>query len=145
VPDRLLIDLAADGRASVIPWREGELPAGAAGEPQPVTWPVDGDALEELRWYLEDYLRAPYGVYESRGPQTAARLGTWGEAVFGAVFGQGAPRDAYKEARASQPAGHPEAGTDLARGHRATVAQCRQDLCQRLSPAGRRAIGGGNQ
>ena len=100
MPDRLLIDLAAHGRASVIPWRQGELPAGAAGEPQPVTWPLDGDALEELRWYLEDYLRAPFGVYESRGPQTAARLGEWGEAVFGAVFGQGAPRDAYKEARA---------------------------------------------
>ena len=76
------------------------MPAGPAGAPQLVTWPLDGDALEELRWYLEDYLRAPFGVYESRGPQTAARLRVWGEAVFAALFGQGAPRDAYKEARA---------------------------------------------
>jgi len=65
-----------------------------------VTWPLDGDGLEELRWYLEDYLRAPFGVYESRGPRTAAQLAGWGEAVFGAVFGQGPSRDVYKEARA---------------------------------------------
>ena len=89
---------------SVIPWRDGELPAGAAGEPRPVTWPLDADALEELRWYLEDYLRAPFGVYESRGPGTAGRLRAWGETVFEAVFGQGPARDAYVEARA-RPAG----------------------------------------
>ena len=100
MPDRLLVDLGADGRVSVVPWREGEFPAGVAGEAQEVTWPLDADALEELRWYLEDYLRAPFGVYESRGPQAAGRLEAWGEAVFGAVFGGGGARDAYKEARA---------------------------------------------
>jgi hypothetical protein len=98
--DRLIVELAADGRVSVIPWLEGELPSGAAGEPAELAWPLDGDGLEELRWYLEDYLRAPFGVYESRGPQTAARLQSWGEAIFGAVFGSGAARDVYKQARA---------------------------------------------
>ena len=62
------------------------------------------DALEELRWYLEDYLRAPFGVYEDRGPEVAARLASWGQAVFGAVFGPGPARDAYQRMRA-RPAG----------------------------------------
>ena len=40
VPDRLLVDVDADGRVSVVPWREGELPAGVAGAPQQLTWPA---------------------------------------------------------------------------------------------------------
>ena len=36
------------------------------------------DGLEDLRWYLEDYLRAPYGVYGDRGPMIEASLGVWG-------------------------------------------------------------------
>ena len=38
-----------------------------SGSPSGLAWPLDEDALEELRWYLEDYLRAPCGVYEDRG------------------------------------------------------------------------------
>ena len=56
--------------------------------------------MEELRWYLEDYLRAPFGAYEDQGPGIAARLPAWGEAVFGAVFGAGSARDAYQRMRA---------------------------------------------
>ena len=102
--DRLFVDLTADGRVSVGTWLEGELPGGAAGEPGALGWPLDADALEELRWYLEDYLRAPFGVYEDRGPGVAARLASWGQAVFGAVFGPGPARDAYQRMRA-RPAG----------------------------------------
>ena len=40
----------------------------------PLTWPLDDDALEDLRWYLEDYLKAPFGVYEDRGSAVEARL-----------------------------------------------------------------------
>ena len=101
--DRLFVDLTA-GRVSVGTWLEGELPGGAAGEPGALGWPLDADALEELRWYLEDYLRAPFGVYEDRGPGVAARLASWGQAVFGAVFGPGPARDAYQRMRA-RPAG----------------------------------------
>ena len=104
VADRLFVDLSADGRVSVGTWLEGELPGGAAGEPCPLDWPLDAGALEELRWYLEDYLRAPFGVYEDQGPGIAARLPAWGEAVFGAVFGAGPARDAYQRMRA-RPAG----------------------------------------
>ena len=104
VADRLLVDLTADGQVSVGTWLEGELPGGAAGDPDALAWPLDAGALEELRWYLEDYLRAPFGVYEDQGPGIAARLPEWGEAVFGAVFSAGAARDAYQRMRA-RPAG----------------------------------------
>jgi hypothetical protein len=104
VADRLFVDLTADGRVSVGTWLEGELPGGAAGEPCPLEWPLDAGALEGLRWYLEDYLRVPFGVYEEQGPGIAARLPEWGEAVFGAVFGAGPARGAYRRMRA-RPAG----------------------------------------
>ena len=65
----------------------------------PLAWPLDEGALEDLRWYLEDYLRAPFGVWEDRGPQIQARLTGWGEAIFGSVFGSGSARDAYQRAR----------------------------------------------
>jgi tetratricopeptide (TPR) repeat protein len=97
--DRLLVDLTADGRASVASWLDGDdLPAN--GEPFEAAWPLDANALEDLRWYLEDYLSAPFGVYGERGPKVQARLDEWGVAVFGAVFGSGAARDAYVKLRA---------------------------------------------
>ena len=102
--DRLFVDLTADGRVSVGTWLDGELPGGVAGEPCTLAWPLDADVLEELRWYLEDYLRAPFGVYESRGPEVAARLPAWGEAVFGAVFGAGSGAGCLPAVRA-RPAG----------------------------------------
>jgi tetratricopeptide (TPR) repeat protein len=100
VTDRLLVDLAADGRVSVTPWLQSELPGGATdGAAAELEWPLDSDALEELRWYLEDYLRAPFGVWQERGPQTAARLQPWGEAIFHAIFGAAPARDAYQRWR----------------------------------------------
>jgi tetratricopeptide (TPR) repeat protein len=96
VTDRLFVDLTTDGRVSVSTWLEGELPGGAAGESRPLAWPLDADALEDLRWYLEDYLRTPFGVYEDRGPGVAARLSEWGHAVFRVIFGPGPARDAYQ-------------------------------------------------
>jgi hypothetical protein len=30
---------------------------------------MDGAALEDLRWYVEDYLGVPYRVYEARDPR----------------------------------------------------------------------------
>jgi len=97
VPDRLLVDLIGGGQAAVLSWPDG-------GQPQevsrgPVTWPLDADALEDLRWYLEDYLLAPFGVWEDRGPAVQGNLAGWGEAVFGSVFGAGPARDEYQRAR----------------------------------------------
>ncbi len=97
MPDRLLVDLGGGGEATVLWWPDGGLPEEVSRAQ--AGWPLDGDALEELRWYLEDYLLAPFGVWEDRGPAVAARLAGWGELVFGSVFGAGPARDAYQRAR----------------------------------------------
>lgn len=63
--DRLLVDLDADGLATVGVWPEGGLPETVSRAP--LKWPLDAETLEDLRWYLEDYLRAPFGVWQERG------------------------------------------------------------------------------
>jgi tetratricopeptide (TPR) repeat protein len=98
VAGRLVVDLDLDGRVSVAAWLEGDEipPARPTAE---LAWPLDDDVLEELRWYLEDYLAAPFGVYGDRGPKVQEGLAEWGAVVFGAVFGSGPARDAYVRAR----------------------------------------------
>jgi tetratricopeptide (TPR) repeat protein len=98
LPDRLLVDLGVDGRAGVL-WSPGD--GGLAEEVAraPLAWPLDAAALEVLRWYLEDYLLAPFGVWEDRGPAVAGKLAGWGAEVFASVFGPGPARDAYQRAR----------------------------------------------
>ena len=90
MPDRLLVDLGGDGQAAVSSWPEGGLPQEVSRAP--LAWPLDADALEDLRWYLEDYLLAPFGVWEDRGPAVQGRLAGWGDQVFGSVFGSGPAR-----------------------------------------------------
>ncbi len=100
VADRLLVELGADRQVSVGAWLDGELVFGS--EPFMLAWlPGDGE-LEDLRWYLEDYLRAPFGVYGDRGSALEARLADWGAAAFDAVFGSGLAREAYVQIRARQ-------------------------------------------
>jgi tetratricopeptide (TPR) repeat protein len=99
MPDRLLVELGADGRVSVGQWPEGDL-LPDIGPPSDLVWPLDEDALQDLRWYLEDYLRAPFGVYGDRGPQLEAQLVEWGKTIFSAVFGDGPARDVYVRMRA---------------------------------------------
>jgi tetratricopeptide (TPR) repeat protein len=86
-----------DGQARVSSWPEGGLPEEVSRAP--LAWPLDGDALEDLRWYLEDYLLAPYGVWEDRGPAIREKLVGWGDQVFGSVFADGPARFAYERAR----------------------------------------------
>jgi hypothetical protein len=76
VSDRLLVDIDRDGRARVSAWLDGELPE-PVGDPVELAWPLAAEELEDLRWYLEDYLRAPFGVYEDRGPRIAGELPGW--------------------------------------------------------------------
>jgi tetratricopeptide (TPR) repeat protein len=97
VPERLLVDLGADLHVTVsmlLAGGQAEIVSQALLE-----WPLDDDALEDLRWYLEDYLRAPFGVYEERGPAIQGRLPEWGRQVFASVFGSGSARNAYRWAR----------------------------------------------
>ncbi|HXP18397.1 MAG TPA: hypothetical protein VN840_02010, partial [Streptosporangiaceae bacterium] len=97
--DRLVVDAGGDGRVRVEWAPEGGLQETVTEVP--LEWPLDGEALEDLRWYLEDYLRAPFGVYEERGPRVQERLAGWGGEIFGSVFGGGPARDAYVGARRS--------------------------------------------
>jgi tetratricopeptide (TPR) repeat protein len=98
VTSRLVVDLGADGvtRVAVVP--DGK--PSAAAEAAALAWPLDDVVLEDLRWYLEDYLRAPFGVYEDRGARIGASIRRWGESVFSAVFGSGPARDVYARLRA---------------------------------------------
>jgi hypothetical protein len=97
VPDRLLVDLREDGQAAVMSWPARGMPEEVSRVP--LAWPLDADALGDLAWYLEDYLQAPFGVWEDRGPAVAGRLAGWGHEVFASVFGAGPARDAYQRAR----------------------------------------------
>jgi tetratricopeptide (TPR) repeat protein len=98
VADRLVVDLNPDGTASVSAWPEGEELPGP-GPSFELAWPLNGDALEDLRWYLEDYLILPSGVYGDRGQEIQRRLAEWGTGMFRAVFGSGPARDAYVRLR----------------------------------------------
>jgi len=101
VPDRLFVE-EEGGQVSVRWLAEGQLRPEAPGEPEPFASPLTEEELEDLRWYLEDYLRAPYAVYEDRGREIEARLPELGERLFDSLFGQGkAGRDAYLRGRES--------------------------------------------
>src|ERR1700733_2842915 len=98
--DRLLVEIANDGMVSVSPWREGNLTHDVGGEPAALALPLSAAELEDLRWYLEDYLRVPFGVYRDRGSQIADQLPGWGARLFEAVFGTSVARRAYSAMRA---------------------------------------------
>jgi tetratricopeptide (TPR) repeat protein len=81
-------------------WRSGEQFPSPVGGPREMAWPLDGEELEDLRWYLEESLIAPFAVYGERGGEVEARLPEWGERLFAALFGESGPaRDAYVAAR----------------------------------------------
>ncbi len=87
MPGRLFVE-EEGGRVRVSWQAAGQLrPEGGGWEP--FESPLSGEDLEDLRWYLEDYLRAPYAVYEDRGKEIEGRLGAWGQALFAGVFGTG--------------------------------------------------------
>jgi CHAT domain len=100
--DRLVVDLTENGQVSVSAWREGEVTPSPVGEPHTTQPPLDPAALEDLRWYVEDYLRVPYGVYEERGPRVAERIRGWGQALFEALFAPQPVRMAYAGLRARE-------------------------------------------
>ncbi|WP_330262019.1 CHAT domain-containing protein [Streptomyces sp. NBC_00539] len=98
--DRLLVECEADGLVTVREWPSGELYPMVAAQAASLRWPLDKHDLAELRWYLEQYLRAPFGVYGDRGSAVETQLPVWGARIFQAVFGAGLARDAYVRARA---------------------------------------------
>jgi tetratricopeptide (TPR) repeat protein len=90
------------GAVQVLLHREGQIRPEPYGAALPFDIPLTPEEREDLRWYLEDYLEAPYAVYEDRGSTIAQQIPLWGRRLFDAVFGVGEPgRDAYVQARAA--------------------------------------------
>ncbi len=50
------------------------------------THPFDQQALIDLRWYLEEYLRFPYGLADDNAAKIEQKLQDWGEQLFELVF-----------------------------------------------------------
>jgi tetratricopeptide (TPR) repeat protein len=87
-----------DSHVTVALQRAGQFPE--ASQSFDFAPPLKPEQLEELRWYLENYLGAPFAVYEERGQAIASQLNSWGEALFGALFGPDKPgHDAYLRSR----------------------------------------------
>ncbi|HVV19575.1 MAG TPA: tetratricopeptide repeat protein [Pseudonocardiaceae bacterium] len=94
VVERLVVDVVDNAGGAVVSV------GGGSRDGVPVEWPLSADELSDLRWYLEDYLPTPFGVYGDRGEWVAGRLGEWGRRMFDALFGTGPVRDAYARSRA---------------------------------------------
>jgi len=76
--DRLVASFDADGRLDVRVQRSGDLVQDSTHHSVEWASPLDAAALEDLRWYLEDYLTAPFAVYEARGARIQQQLPLWG-------------------------------------------------------------------
>jgi hypothetical protein len=82
-------------------WQRGE---SALRQYQPSSFadPLTPEDRQDLRWYLEEFLRFPYGAERWRAEQIQQRMEAWGEALFNQVFVSGDaradPRAFYQEA-----------------------------------------------
>src|SRR6266852_137162 len=67
------------------------------GPPRPITVsnPFSAEEEEELEWYFEEHLEAPY-LNKVRAQEAAASIKTYGEKLFKQVFGD---NDIYAEYR----------------------------------------------
>ena len=99
----LLIWPLMGGCRSARGWRVS-FPAGRRGSRARWTGRWTPMRWRSLRWYLEDYLRAPFGVYEGRGPGVAAQAARVGGGGVRGGVRAGPARDAYQRMRA-RPAG----------------------------------------
>ena len=74
----------------------------AVALPDPAKFPVEGHPakkfLPELRWYLEDYLQIPFGVYHQLAECIAKTMQVWGASIFNTLFTEYA-RDWYQDAK----------------------------------------------
>lgn len=100
-PTRLILK-ETEGEVEVLLHYPGEPTAQSFGKTTAFANPLTLADLEELRFYLEDYLDLPTGHYAARGEKVHGEgLEAWGEALFGASFGTHAEwAQAYGIARA---------------------------------------------
>ena len=72
----------------------------AVALPDPAHFPVEGHPvkhfLPELRWYLEDYLQTPFGVFPEMAECVAKTMQAWGSEIFDKLF-TGYARDWYQD------------------------------------------------
>ncbi len=101
-----MIDLGPAGRMSLAIVPDGG-PSCPVIDSAEFTLPLTGEDVADLRWYLEEYLSAPFSVYEDRGTRIAARLPEWGRRMFGAVFRTDAAVAAYDVLRDRASEGKP--------------------------------------
>ncbi len=68
----------------------------------PFTDPITREDRKELRWYLEEYLRYPYGAEEYRAQKVEKKMKEWGESLFTRVLARcdfyHNPYEIYQEA-----------------------------------------------
>jgi len=74
-----------EGDSIQLSWQRGQ------SNPRPApsvtfTHPFDEQALTDLRWYLEEYLRFPYGIYPDNAAKIEQKFQDWGEQLFELVF-----------------------------------------------------------
>jgi hypothetical protein len=97
VPARLIVH-EDHGSVRAKLQREGVVVPGL-GHAEPFEPPLRSKELEELRYYLEDYLTAPFGVDEERGARAKRTLPTWGTRLFESLsLDVVARRDEYERA-----------------------------------------------
>jgi tetratricopeptide (TPR) repeat protein len=100
--NRLTIAQLEDGRVRVAFQRSGQSLPELAGESVAFVSPLSEEALKDLRWYLEDYLIAPFATHEQQGQGMQQRMPEWGKALFASVFGPDKPGyAAYLKSRES--------------------------------------------
>lgn len=93
--DRLIVDISSEGVVDIAVHWANETAPQRIGEPTTLELPLDTSDLEDLRWYLEDYLRWPFGRYADQGQEVARRMTEWGTALFETLFWSGPWREAY--------------------------------------------------
>jgi tetratricopeptide (TPR) repeat protein len=74
-----------EGDSIQLSWQRGH------SNPRPApsvtfTHPFDKQALADLRWYLEEYLRFPYGLAPDNAAKIEQKFQDWGEQLFELVF-----------------------------------------------------------
>ena len=99
IPMKLFIEEQA-GKIQVSVLRTAALTSEPYGESVDFSFPIKPEELEDLRWYLEDYLPAPYAVWEEKGVKVHEKLKEWGTRLFQTIFvNQQSFRDAYVECK----------------------------------------------
>ncbi|WP_353933062.1 CHAT domain-containing protein [Okeanomitos corallinicola TIOX110] len=79
------LQITHDGNSIQLSWQRGQAIRRTAPA-IPFEHPFDQKALDDLRWYLEDYLRQPYGLAPDIAARIERQFQTWGEQLFELVF-----------------------------------------------------------